>query len=834
LRHGRRAWLWAVGVVVLVGGAIAGDQAFVGMGKQADGSFIVSTGQHIIPGTIAFEGRPNDMAMHPSGTVVAVMNQTSVFLCGVGGIVPYSGAPLAGGSGFHGMVWSPDGKRLFVSTGNGHVQSFNYNGAALTAGATIPLDPGDTKGNLIPGGMCITHDGKNLYVTAANSNAVVQIDTGKNEPVRQIPVGTLPFEVKLAPDEKSLIVSNWGGRIPTSRDTTSPSENVPIVVDSRGAPASGTVSFVQLSNGSEASTEVGIHPCGIAVDGAVAYVADGMSDEISVLNISSHQIVRTIQLHWHGMRVIGAMPIALAIDGGKLYAADGGDNAVCQVDIASGNIDGFRPAGYFPTAIAVHAGKALVLNSKGDGSVSQTAFAGKPGNSHDFEGTVSVVDLTTSIDAATAIVAANNRWGLPNLKPALAVYNGAIKHVLYIIKENRTYDEIFGDMKEGNGDVSLCDIGENIMPNHHALARMFTLFDNGYVSGTNSADGHQWTTQAICSEYLEHFYPGYSRTYPDDGSDAMTISTGGCIWDAALLKGKVVRDYAEFTSQAANTYSPRQPKDWFEAYNDYKNNTHIFKYTAHSSVESLRDHVDPNVQWWPLLMCDQMRASEFIREYSVFSQEDKVPDLTILSLPCDHTQGVTQGYPTPRAMMADNDLALGRVVEAVSHSPQWKDTCIFVIEDDAQSGPDHVDGHRTAFQIFSPYVRRGAVDSELYTTVNMIKSIEVMLGLDPMNRFDLLARPIDSCFVDKPDLTPYNAVPNNIPLDERPPGTLAMTPAMRHWANVSAHLDWGFLDAPDSDKLNRVIWASLHPNGTPYPYPETAALAHRDPDGDGE
>ncbi|HLK15470.1 MAG TPA: hypothetical protein VKT78_11750, partial [Fimbriimonadaceae bacterium] len=234
---------------------------------------------------------------------------------------------------------------------------------------------------------------------------------------------------------------------------------------------------------------------------------------------------------------------------------------------------------------------------------------------------------------------------------------------------------------------------------------------------------------------------------------------------------------------------------------------------------------------WPLLMNDQMRATEFIREYSEFSKADKVPNLMVMSLPCDHTEGVNQTYPMPRAMMADNDLALGRVVEAVSHSPQWKDTCIFVIEDDAQSGPDHVDGHRTAYQVFSPYVRHHAVDSHLYTTVSMLKSIEMMLGLDPMNRFDLLARPIDTCFVDKPDVTPYSAVPNNIPLDERAPKKTAMTPQLRYWADVSEHLDWSFLDAPDPEKLNRVIWASLNSDGRAYPYGSTPTSASRD-DGD--
>ena len=824
--------MWIVGIVVLAGSAVAGKEALITLGKQPDGSFIVSTGQHIIPGTIAFKGRPSDLALRPDGSVFAVMNKSSVFLCTEAGVVPDSDVKLGADAGFHGLVWSPDGSRLFASTEKGQVQSFTYDGSRLALGPVIHLVPDDAQNNPVAGGICISRDGKTLYVTAVNLNAVIAVDLVTNMPTKRFQVGSLPFEVKLTSGGRALVVSNWGGRIPNSSDDTALSEKTPIVTDSRNAPASGTVSFIDLASGETTSIDVGIHPCAIASEGGLAYVADGMSDEISVVVVETHSVIRTIPLHWHDLRVVGAMPDALAIAGGKLYVADGGDNAVCQIDLNSGQIDGFRPAGFFPIALAIHNGKALVLNSKGNGSVTRTAHGGKSGNAHDFEGTVSVIDLSADLAAATNVVATNNRWGVPNPKPNLAVYNGAIKHVLYIIKENRTYDEIFGDMPQGNGDPSLCDIGEKIMPNHHALARMFTLFDNGYVSGTNSADGHQWSTQAIASDYLEHFYVGYSRTYPDDGTDAMTISTGGCIWDAALKRGKSVRDYGEFCNIDAAEYSPRRPKDWFEAYADYKNGTHIFKYTAHTDVASLKPLIDPNVHYWPLLMCDQMRASEFIREYTEFSATDKVPNLMIMTLPCDHTEGINRTYPTPRAMMADNDLALGRVVEAVSHSPQWRDTCIFVIEDDAQSGPDHVDGHRTAFQVFSPYVRHGAVDSHLYTTVSMLKSIEVMLGLDPMNRFDMLARPIDTCFTDKPDLTQYKAVSNTIPLDERSPKKSAMMPQERYWADVSAHLDWSFLDAPAPDKLNRVIWATLHPGGTPYPYAEEVASAYKGQDGD--
>ncbi len=827
----RRVAVWGGALLFLVAGAIAGREAYIHLGKQPDGTYIVSSGQHILAGTIAFKGRPSDLALRPNAHVFAVLNQSSVFLATEAGVLPDTEIKLVSGAGFHGLVWSPDGSRLFASTEKGVIQTFNYANQKLTNGPTISLLPETDKRNEVPGGMCITQDGKTLYATAADLNAVYAVDLATNLPIRSYAVQNLPFDVKLSADESTLVVSNWGGRLATPKDATGVSEATPVVTNSRGSSSSGSVSFINLVNGATKSVEVGIHPNAVLVSGGTGYVANGMSDEISVLDVPTGKLTKTIPLHWHGMKVIGAMPDALAINHTTLYVADGGDNALCEIDLRTNQIKGFRPAGYFPIEVAVDDGKALVLNSKGNGSTYRTGRGGASGNAHDFEGTVSVLDLHSDLASDTSVVAKNNAWGAPNDKPQLAVYNGAIQHVLYIIKENRTYDEVFGDMPEGNGDAKLCDIGEKLAPNQHALARHFTLFDNGYVSGTNSADGHQWSTQAVCAEYLEHFYVGYSRTYPDDGRDAMTISTGGCIWDAALKKHKTVRDYGEFCNYDKAEFKPRAPKDWFEAYEDYKNGTHLFQYIAHADVASLKPLIDPNYQYWPLLQSDQARASEFIREYADFSKADKVPNLMIMSLPSDHTEGVNQTYPAPRSMIADNDLALGRIVEAVSHSPQWKNTCIFVIEDDAQSGPDHVDGHRTAYQVFSPYVRRHAVDSHLYTTVNMLKSIEVMLGLDPMNRFDMLARPIDTCFTDKPDLTPFTAVPNLVALGERSPKRTAMTPNMRHWADVSDHLNWSFLDAPDPDKLNRVIWASLHGDDTPYPYhpdPE----AKRDDDGD--
>jgi YVTN family beta-propeller protein len=561
---------------------------------------------------------------------------------------------------------------------------------------------------------------------------------------------------------------------------------------------------------------VGLHPTGIAISGRLAYVANAMSDSISVVDIAAAKVTSTIPIRWGKLNLFGSMPNALAIHGDTLYACNGGDNALCEIDITTGTVRGFRHAGYYPVAVALTTGqKALVLNSKGNGSVANT-IVGKPGSPHDFQGTVSVIDLNGNLNAETNLVARNNHWASDHQKPALKVYNGAVKHVLYIIKENLTYDMVFGDLPIGNGDPKLCILGEMVMPNHRAMARQFTLFDNGYVSGTNSADGHAWSTQCIANDYLEHFYDGYSRTYPDDGDCAMSIASSGCLWDAAAKKNLSIRVYGEFCDDQLAKFDP-QPKDWFEVWDDYKNGAKKFKMTAATRVAGLRPYIHPEVHYWPLLQSDQYRADKFIEEFNKFSREDRVPQLMILSLPCDHSEGMDPKYPTPRAMMADNDLALGRVVEAVSNSPHWKDTCIFVVEDDGQTAPDHVDGHRTVYMVLSPYVKRGYIDSTMYTQTNMFKSMELMLGIDPMNKFDATATPITECFTDTQDLTPYKARPNNIPLDERNPSAAQLNSTDRFWQEKTLELDWSHIDAPDPYWLNRIIWHSLFHGARPYP-----------------
>lgn len=831
-----RRWWMALATLALVVAAGIGAARLktLFMGRQPDGDFIVSSGQRIEGGTLAFDGRPIDLALHPTGNFFAVLNKREIFLADAKEIFAESRSKLPANAAPRGLVWSPDGARLFASTDAGVVRKFILEGKALRPDGAITLAPEGDKSNPVPSGMAVSKDGGTLYVAAMNRNAIAEVDLKSGRVTREHPTQMLPFEVQLTPDESLLVVSNWGGRPPKPGEKTAKSQDFQVLVDEKGAPASGTVSLIDLRGGPARHVEVGIHPTAVAIAGERAYVANAMSDSVSEVDLAKGEVSRTFPIRWGDLKVRGCMPNALAIRGGTLYVANGGDNALCEIDLESGKIKGFRPAGYFPTALAVDgdAKLAFALNTKGNGSVAKT-LKGLPGNAHDFQGTVSVIDLSKDLKAETDVVAANNNWQVPAGTSKLKVYNGAIKHVLYIIKENRTYDEVFGDLPMGNGDPKLCSLGEKVMPNHRKIAKEFTLFDNGYVSGTNSADGHNWTVAGLANDYLEHFYVGYSRSYPDDGEDAMAVSNHGALWDAALTKGVSLRIYGEYCDNDLNKCVPA-PKDWFEVWEDRKAGGKKFTFFSDTHLVHLKPYIHPNYIYWPLLQSDQQRADIFIEEYEKFSKEDKVPGLMILSLPCDHGEGTNTAYPTPRAMMADNDRAFGRIVEAVSKSPQWKDTCIFVIEDDAQSGPDHVDGHRTVFMAISPYTKRKSVDSTFYTTTNMLRSIGMMLGMLPLNKFDALSYPMEGCFQDEPDLTPYRSVANNVPLDERNPSGPEMSAADKYWLEKTLELDWHHIDAPDPYWLNRINWYSIYKDSRPYPGRpgEAPGMAEEDDDDD--
>ncbi len=387
------------------------------------------------------------------------------------------------------------------------------------------------------------------------------------------------------------------------------------------------------------------------------------------------------------------------------------------------------------------------------------------------------------------------------------------KHVIYVIKENRTYDQVFGDMKEGNGDPRLLLFGEEVTPNHHALAREFTLFDNFYCSGVLSADGHSWVNEAYVTDYLEKAFGGFTRSYPDDGSDPLAYPSSGFLWDNALAHKKTFRNYGEFVNKE---FAPAGTT-WTDVYTDHVNGTNKVKLSVKANLKSLEPYTHPRYPWFPLLAPDVYRAKVFIDELKVCEQKGELPNLTYLTLPCNHTEGTSPDWPTPRAMVADNDLALGQIVEAVSKSKFWPQTCIFVVEDDPQDGFDHVDAHRTVALVISPYTRRRFVDHTNYNQTGMVKTIELLLGLPPMNQLDLSAAAMRNCFQSEPNLTPYSCRPNKVPLDEMNPTLKKLKGQALHWAKKSLALNFEEGDKADEDTLNRILWHTLRGYETPYP-----------------
>jgi hypothetical protein len=404
---------------------------------------------------------------------------------------------------------------------------------------------------------------------------------------------------------------------------------------------------------------------------------------------------------------------------------------------------------------------------------------------------------------------------------------GVFQHVIYIIKENRSYDQVLGDVPSGNGDSSLCVFGERVTPNQHKLVRDFVLLDNTYCSGILSADGHQWSDTAMATDYVEREFADFPRSYPaggfgDGGRDALAYSPAGFIWDNALAHGKTVCNFGEFTTTHKEWKDPAQkgePK-FLDCYRDFVNGSNAITYWCEPDIESLRPFTVTNTASWDLDVPDVYRAACFMDELKRFEQSGSFPNLTILWLPNDHTSGTKAGEPKPAAQVADNDLAFGQIVEAVSRSPFWTNTCIFAIEDDPQDGWDHVSGYRTTAYVISPFTRRGAVVNTQYNTTSLLRTMELMLGLPPMNQMDATATPMFDCFTNTPDYTVFTALMNNVPLDElNPPPKKIADAQLRKDALVSAKLPLEKADQCPEDVLNRILWRAMMGK---KPYPEWA------------
>ncbi|MBE7559946.1 bifunctional YncE family protein/alkaline phosphatase family protein [bacterium] len=823
------------------------EEETIHVGPQPDGSIVVPTHQVLRPAgfQIEFFGRPTNVALHPDPErgLLAVKNFRDVMLIELEQQVIRHSVPLRGGATWTGLVWNRAGDRLYVTNTENQLVGFSLENRTLIQQGVVTFPGPGGEGRSGPAGIALSPDGATAYVCLSRNNSVAVVNLETKE-FTQIPVGVAPFEVLVSGDR--LFVSNWGGRHPGPEDASAESSGTMVEVDERGIGKSGTVSVVDLAAGRETKQiDTGLHPSGMALSRSEKrlFVACPNSDVISVVDTDKLEVVETISARPHADFPFGSAPnaVALSRDGATLYVANGGNNAIAVVALSAragerpdgpenSRIVGQIPTGWYPGDVKLgdRGRLLLVANVKGVGSRTPRTSNQGAFNTHDHRGSVSLIPVpdATRLAEYTTIVDNNNRIGYARRsllsaesdKPPVPVPENhgepsVFKHVVYIIKENRTYDQVLGDMPEGNGDPSLVHFGEEVTPNHHALARQFTLFDNFYCSGILSADGHQWTNEAYVTSYLERSFGGWVRSYPYPGGDALAYAGSGFLWDNALAHGLSFRTYGEFVFA---TIRPRNAT-FLDCYRDFIDGTGRISITGRASVASLEPYTCTTTIGFPSIVPDVYRANEFIKELAEFEKNGRFPNLCMMLLPNDHTAGTRPGYPTPRAAVADNDLALGRVVEAISKSRYWKETCIFVVQDDPQAGVDHVDGHRTVAFVISPYTKRKFVDSTHYTQTGMVKTIELILGLPPMNQFDLSATAMRNCFTDQADYTPYTALPNNIPLDQMNPGLSQLDGPQRYWAEKSLELPLDDVDLADEDTLNRILWHSVKGYDVPYP-----------------
>jgi YVTN family beta-propeller protein len=866
------------------------------VGPQKDGSVVVSDNQTLTPaGKIIDLGSPvraKAIALNPnlktnSGAVLLMGSPQPiiVFHTVTGQVLQrfipafMKGAESASSKAgsFTGITYSADGKSLLFSQDDNHVVIANVNPQTglLTNGQSVelPSPPADGRPyhnakSINPGGIAVSEDRKRAYVAlnAANTLGVVDLTTSPAKLIAQIPVGNAPNSVVI--QGKYAYVSNEGGRPATSEDFTNYSDGTPIVVDRKDAFAiTGTVSVVDLQAGKEAKTvKVGLHPAGMSISGSNLYVANAYSDSLSVIDLRTGDVVRTIDLSVPiAGGAFGSGPNGVAVtDDGRAYVTLGQANAVAVVNLQGRDahpVIGYIPTGYFPTSIAYDKAQKqlLVADDKGLGTHVPARSGGLSGfSTHEDTGAVNLIPLpnATQLAGFSKQVFDNNHWNLttnievgpdyidahaaPVAVPTHIGEPSLIKYVFLVIKENRTYDQILGDVVWGDGDPKLAIFGSGV-PNQHAFVKRFPLLDNVYAPSRQSADGHPWIGMSGSFYSNDILSPDWIRSYPGgDAGDPLTYTPMGFLWTAAEAKGLSARLYGEWSNSKVAKKRDGTDYTWSDFYR-----TALCKegkapksscivpdeaVSVTSNIPSAAKIMDPHYPPFNLMIPDQYRMDYWIPEFQRLDAANQVPNLTILWLPNDHAAGTKTGQPLPINYQADNDLALGRMVEAISHSRIWAQSAIFVEEDDSQGGVDHVDGHRQPVFVISPYTAapqapgQGKAIHTTYTAENINRTIENILGMKPLTQFDLVASPMFDAFQNSPDLTPYDVLAPSVPLDKGPglgaDTTLGYSPLQKAWLRATAEVMKGKYDkadAVDPNFLNHVTWYASTDWKLPYP-----------------
>jgi len=763
---------------------------------------IAPVGRHLPVGDL-----PLDMAESPDGRFLVVTNggysKPWLDVIDLERFQALDRAPLE--NAWLGLAFHPDGRRVFSSAGGAHaIDELRFERGALKLTSPIAL-PSAVKDSFV-GGIAVSPDGTRLFALNVLGDTLTSVDLATRKIVKAVPLPAEPYAVVASGDGQTLFVSLWGG---------------------------SKVLLVEAATLKvQAEVAVGEHPSALALtsDGRRLFVACASTNAVWVVDVAERRALEQIKVALYPEAPHGSTPngLGLSPDGKTLLVASADNNTVAVVDVkepGQSAVLGFIPTGWYPTAARfTRDGKRiLVLSGKGLRSEANPRGPEEPFYIGQLlHGSLTVLPVP---DAATLAAYTKTVYRLtpytdatrlapagatgPSPIPRRVGELSPIKHVFYVIRENRTYDQVLGDVPAGNGDRNLCLFGEDVTPNAHAIAGEFALFDNFYVNAEVSADGHAFSTGAYATDFIEKTWP---MNYAQRGGRYMTESgtpernpygsiaapPTGYLWDAARRKGVSLRSYGEFASRSKDAAGKESGP-------------------AVAKVPGLQGQVAPDYPPWDLGIPDNQRIDAWLAEFRRFEQEGNLPALSILHLPNDHTSGTAAGAPTPRAMVAENDHALGRFVEAISKSRFWKESAIFVVEDDAQDGPDHVDAHRSVLLVASPYVRKGAIDSTLYTTCGVLRTMELVFGLPPLSQCDAAATPLYAAFQATPLMRTFAAVAPRIPVDEK---NLESAPL----AAASATLDLSGEDLIPMRLMNEILWASVRGPNVPMPPPVRAAF----------
>jgi YVTN family beta-propeller protein len=685
---------------------------------------------------------------------------------------------------FIGLTFSPDGQKLYASGGNQdavYVYAWSNGSASLTDSVMLAQKKPRADGTRYPSGIGVSPDGARLYVAENLADSIAVIDLATLRVIQRLAAGRYPYAVAVSGDG-TVYVSSWGE---SSVSVFSAS--------SAGLTARGRINTAR-------------HPSALLLnnDGSRLYAASASTDAVSVIDTHARRLVGTITAHVPGGVREGSTPNALALspDGSRLYIAEADNNAVSVANLENNTVFGRIPAGWYPTALLVTKDSLFVVNGKGNGTGPNPRGPWSGSNAarqytlSQTSGTLMSMELPRAqaeMVEYSARVARANAWDAR----AKSAYP-PIEHVIYVIKENRTYDQMLGDLSQADGDTSLVFFPRAVTPNHHALAERFGVFDRFFVNAEVSADGHNWSVGAYVTDYTEKTLPSnYSdrgRTYDYEGTNRDVIPdedaaepAEGYLWNLAERSGITFRNYGEFVA-------------------DVKVGG-VTKYKG--TKPYLAAHTDEDYPGYDLDIRDQHRVDIWLTELAGFDREGKMPALQILRLPNDHTSGASAGKPTPRAHVADNDLALGRVIEALSKSSFWKSTAVFVLEDDAQNGSDHVDSHRSPLIVISPWTKGGVIHRFANTT-DVIATIEELLGLGTLSQFDHYGRPLRDIWAATANVTPYKALVPSVSLDE-------VNPRRGSLAQESRMLALSKEDIADEDLFNRILWRQIKGDKRPWP-----------------